>query len=412
MRTQGAEMCDTMGFIAGDTAFFAKNSDRSPNEPQVLEYHPARTSRSSDRLKVTYTDIPDSQTDVHAVLLSRPTWMWGAEIGVNDCGVCIGNEAVFTRGAYGKTGLTGMDLVRLGLERSDSAAHAMTVITGLLEEHGQGGDCGFDHHFYYDNSFLIMDRKDLVVLDTAGRHWVAKRYDRAAISNRISIGSDGTWCDTATPKGTDFAKRHLEPVSSYLSNSAQRNAQVMAQLRDTTGVKDLIRTLRSHAPGDEHPLCQSSVKSVCMHAGGLIGDHTTASMIVDLSASPVVWVTGSSTPCIALFKPWGFGDEPVPPVFQPGDPGATTYWLQHERFHRNVIGKQLPAEYYAERDALEQNWLAEAASADRGAMHALSLRACVEEAAFYEKWQQVKLPIREASQGFKRYWEKKNALLG
>ena len=34
-------MCDTMGFFSNGTAIFAKNSDRSPNEPQVLEYIPA-----------------------------------------------------------------------------------------------------------------------------------------------------------------------------------------------------------------------------------------------------------------------------------------------------------------------------------------------------------------------------------
>lgn len=405
-------MCDTMGFIAGDTAFFAKNSDRSPNEPQVLEYHPARTSHASDRLKVTYTDIPDSQSDVHAVLLSRPTWMWGAEIGVNDCSVCIGNEAVFTWGPYDKTGLTGMDLLRLGLERADSAKCAMTVITGLLEEYGQGGNCGYDHPFYYDNSFLIMDPKNLLVLETAGRHWVARRYDRAAISNRLSIRGDGTWRDTKTPPGTDFTKRHLEPVSSYFSGSARRNAQVVAQLHGATGVKDLLPILRTHAPDDERPLCQPSVRSVCMHSGGLIGDHTTASMIVELGARPRTWVTGSSTPCVALFKPWGFGDEPIPPVFQAGDPDATTYWLQHERFHRSLIGRQLPADYYAERDALEQSWLAEAASADHAAMHLLSLRAGAEEAAFVAKWQRAQLPAQETSPGFRRYWEKKDALLG
>ena len=36
----GNIMCDTMGKIFENKAIFAKNSDRSPNEPQVVEYYP------------------------------------------------------------------------------------------------------------------------------------------------------------------------------------------------------------------------------------------------------------------------------------------------------------------------------------------------------------------------------------
>lgn len=63
-------------------------------------------------LQCTYIQIPQVER-THAVVLSKPAWMWGAEMGANDQGVCIGNEAVWTREpvAPGEA-LLGMDLVR------------------------------------------------------------------------------------------------------------------------------------------------------------------------------------------------------------------------------------------------------------------------------------------------------------
>ncbi|MEQ2213996.1 Secernin-2 [Xenoophorus captivus] len=98
-------------------------------------------------------------------------------MGANDQGVCIGNEAVWTREpVVPGEALLGMDLVRIGLERGDSAWAALTVITGLLEQHGQGGQCKEDPEpFSYHNTFLLVDRNEAWVLETAGRLWVAQK---------------------------------------------------------------------------------------------------------------------------------------------------------------------------------------------------------------------------------------------
>ena len=55
-------------------------------------------------------------SETHAVILSKPSWMWGAEMGANERGVVIGNEAVWSRCSdpdYDAVPrLLGMDLLR------------------------------------------------------------------------------------------------------------------------------------------------------------------------------------------------------------------------------------------------------------------------------------------------------------
>ncbi|TFG50445.1 MAG: peptidase U34, partial [Anaerolineales bacterium] len=143
-------MCDTLIAAPEVTkdkiGLFAKNSDRPPNEAQVLNWIPARTHPAGGKVQCTYIEIPQvNQT--HAVLLSRPFWMWGAEMGINQHGLVIGNEAVFSKVPANKEpALLGMDLLRLGLERAATAAEAVDVIVELLEEYGQGGNCVQEGH--------------------------------------------------------------------------------------------------------------------------------------------------------------------------------------------------------------------------------------------------------------------------
>ncbi|XP_013374849.1 PREDICTED: secernin-2 isoform X4 [Chinchilla lanigera] len=159
---------------------FAKNSDRPREEVQEVVFLPAGTHAPGSRLQCTYIEV-DQVPKTHAVVLSRPSWLWGAEMGANEHGVCIGNEAVWTREpVQGGEALLGMDLLRLALERGSTAQEAMLVITGLLERYGQGGSCREDPEpFCYHNTFLLADRTEAWVLETAGRLWAAQRIPGA-----------------------------------------------------------------------------------------------------------------------------------------------------------------------------------------------------------------------------------------
>lgn len=64
---------------------------------------------------------------------------------------------------------------RLGLERGKTAREALDMMTGLLEELGQGGNCSETSQFSYHGSFIIADPTEAWVLETAGKLWAAER---------------------------------------------------------------------------------------------------------------------------------------------------------------------------------------------------------------------------------------------
>ncbi len=189
-------MCDTFVSLSNTTlgreVIFGKNSDRPKGEIQDIVAFPAQNYSSRTVVQCTYLQIPQAK-QTFAVVLSKPRWMWGAEMGANEQGVVIGNEAVWTTQPYSDTGLLGMDLVRLGLERAASAAEALNVIVELLETYGQGGNCAEHFVFSYHNSFLIADKNEAWVLETAGNYWVAERITSGtrSISNNLSIHGKG-----------------------------------------------------------------------------------------------------------------------------------------------------------------------------------------------------------------------------
>ena len=96
-------MCDTLVALGNSTknskVIFAKNSDRNPDEPAEILHIPRTKHSAGSEVETTYISIPQVR-ETAEVLLCKPIWIWGAEMGANEFGVTIGNEAVFTKEKY------------------------------------------------------------------------------------------------------------------------------------------------------------------------------------------------------------------------------------------------------------------------------------------------------------------------
>jgi len=410
--------CDTLVATADATrdgiALFAKNSDREPNEAHQVIAVAAMDHEKGSFVKCTYIDIPQAE-HTYALLLARPFWIWGAEMGVNEKGVAIGNEAVFTKVAYNKKpGLIGMDFLRLALERAACAKEAVDLIAALLEEFGQGGNCGFAHQFYYHNSFLIADPADAWVLETAGRQWAAKRIGGIySISNGITLenewdmASSGLvdhavhkkWCKGAAD--FSFSKCYSDFLYTTLSNCRQRRSRTMQLLLDAAGeisVATMIAVLRDHGPGGNYsPDRGLTGAGVCMHAGfgPVRASQTTGSLVCHLHpVHPTLFVTGTAGPCTSIFKPVWI-DAGLSAAFEPtsGRYEASTLFWQHEMAHRDIL-----RDYSAriqpiaqERGHLEAEFIREAlamASKTRQERSAYASRCFAQAQALETRWQE------------------------
>lgn len=265
-------MCDCLVALpaaTGSATLFAKNSDRPPGEQQVIEVSSAH--RDPPGLRVTHVEVEGFGDDTVPCLISRPAWGWGAEQGVNAAGVAVGNEAIYTTldPRPFPPALTGMDLVRLALERAVTAAGAVEVIVGLLQRYGQGGS-GHDPALVpegrpYWSSFLVADPADAWVVETSGREWAAEQVPAEpgvrAISNRTTIPA------------FDAEHRHPRQPVDRLVDPRWHASQAVLDRRPVT-FDALAAHLRSHDS------CGDAGWSVCMHVPGV--EETTASMIAEL----------------------------------------------------------------------------------------------------------------------------------
>lgn len=416
--------CDTFA-VRGDHSavggtLFGKNSDRPARECQPLRY--LRGRRGAGKLRLAYLEIDDaSETIAHVG--SSPYWCWGHELGLNAHGVAIGNEAIFTRdlaenalrhraGEQVEPGILGMELLRLGLERGDSAKTALDVMTALLEQHGQwgSGTRGDDRATAaYDNSYLIVDGTEIWVLETTGRSWAARRVEEPSwsLSNEPTLRQDWTECSAdltrlaasnrwwQSEERLDFAAAFTDPnVPLQVSHiRLQRSRALLADYveQGRIGFQQARSVLSDHyeetfLQGPKFNPARPDFLTLCMHesTSGFTWGNTAASTItsVPVSGTAVMW-WAPTTPCTSIYLPITVDGGVVPEALSragtarsagPNPEQAAedcyaddSYWWRFQRLLETVNGDRLGAAYHDRQpvvrsvlDELQGQFIAEA----------------------------------------------------
>ncbi|XP_025095928.1 secernin-2-like isoform X3 [Pomacea canaliculata] len=354
--------CDTFVALPPATSngqvIFGKNSDRPGLEVQEVVYIPEMDHSPGCKVQCTYIEM-DQVPHTHAVILSKPSWMWGAEMGSNDQGVCIGNEAVWTK-LNGPEDLNekllGMDILRLALERASSASEAVDIIGQLLDSPGQGGPCSEEpgqQAWSYHNSFLIADGMNAWVLETAGKYWAAEHITEGVrnISNELTIG---TKIDRCSPNLEEEARKlglYTESMgpfnfSAVFSESGKvpenrmsfRYRHGLKMLKDLSasgkfGVRDMFKILRDEESG------------ICMTDGGFVSTGSQVSVLSPQgSPSPCChWFTATPNPLTSIYKPFIFtskaaiGTSTLSPDFGEEDPARKSPRFQSQVDRRHAL---------------------------------------------------------------------------
>ena len=318
--------CDTMAVGAFATEYkqnmLAKNSDRPTGESQRLAFFPARENAVGTKLKMTDLEIDDIQK-TYATVGSQPYWTWGFEMGYNECGLIIGNEAQGSKNAKeSETGILGLDLLRLGLERAATAREAIEVITSLLLKYGQNANASQLIDRRYENSYLLVDKTEIWLLETAGREWAAKQIiDRVGISNCYTIedsfdlssesaeklARDKRWL--APDEKFNFAKAYTKPaIRQTLAVPRMRRLNKLLMKDNSHNVTSLKAILRDHFAEEitdvRFGVASGTFFSICMHMREWGESETTASLVSRIdNVLGVVSRWLPAQPCHSVYLP-------------------------------------------------------------------------------------------------------------
>ena len=424
-------MCDTFVALPSAThdknVLFAKSADCEVNEANAIVRIPRKKHIRGEAVRITHLVIPQVEV-TYELFLTKAFWTYGCEIGINEYGLAMGEEAVFTTEMVEeKDGIIGPDLMRLGLERAKNCQEAIDVMTALLEKYGQGGSAELKGNSHFDSSFLMADPNEAYILETAGRKWAVKKIEAFdSISNMLGISTNWTRCSVTSSEKLDWAGTFALPEVPPTLGSPNRQAITYNGLREAKGQitpKTMFEIMRHHGKG-YHPATADAHRNICIHAGPQENRWWQADgvMVADIGLDDVlVWVTGTSGNCISIFKPVFLGGD-LPDIgsipTEHFDPRSL--WWKHELLHRRAMTDfdHLVPEIRQDFDALEKEFLAESESVKKSTLAEKSdfMEYCFRRALnATEAWiarLRTRTDLNFKDHAYRTMWQKLNAEAG
>jgi hypothetical protein len=285
----------------------------------TLRYLPRREHAAGEQVNHPRAVLPEVR-QAAAVLGAQPTGSWGLSHGCNEHGLFVGRSAWHSRFA-GSTDATvdGNDLVRLILERGQSACQALDLLTEAIERHGQSGPDG-------DSVFLVADGREAFVVEAAGNHWgLHVCHSTRAISNVGLVRQD--WHRLSRGLGTMVLERKWWPDDGTKLDFHDSLVDSKADERD--GLRRWSKATLMLAQ-QEGAIDSASMRRLLMEHFEQCGDAATGirpawkgSWIVSLAPDrpPLVWSAPGSV-AMPLYFPLVVG-VPLPQVLLDGPSMST-----------------------------------------------------------------------------------------
>jgi hypothetical protein len=286
--------------VQGNTLFGLNHHDAGPARHELCRL--AGVQHAPDEvLRCGSLTIPQARK-TSTVLGSRPCGAWGLTHGINEHRLAAGYSCWQSKLPPSETGLLGTDLVRLTLERSQSARQALDLLTDLLGRHGQRGS---GQPGRTDSIFLLADPKEAFVIEAAGSYWAMLECQQVrAVSDvglirqdwrRLSPGlaelaiSRGWWADDGSK--LDVCGSLANAPTASASWSLRRWGKATLALEQQSGHIDpyILRLILG-----EHYESAAATRPVALDSPGQRLQMLTSFLAVlsaDVHTVPFAWCT-------------------------------------------------------------------------------------------------------------------------